>query len=86
MPLPCPICGSNEAIWEVPEPAQRSALKALFRPLEVLVQASNTFRGFGWNAFGLTARQRSEPVRASGRRLIKRWHCPTCGESGRQGA
>ncbi len=81
MPLPCPMCGSSEAIWEEPEPASRGFFKALLRPFEVFVGGSQS-RG----RFGLTASQRTEHVRGTGRRFIKKWHCPVCGEAGEQGA
>ena len=77
MPLPSPACGSDEAIWEEPTAAPRGFFKALFRPLEVFVQTKNNDRDFGINGYGLTAGQRTEMVRSSDRRFIKKWHCPS---------
>jgi hypothetical protein len=81
MALPCPMCGSWEAIWEELAPASRGFLKALLRPFEVFTGSSESR-----SRFGLTGDQRTQPIRASGRRFIKKWSCPVCGRSGEQTA
>lgn len=86
MPLPCPMCGSVQAIWEEPEPTSRGFFNALLRPFEVFYNFRNTSRQFGINGYGLTANQRTEAVRSSGRRFIKKWSCRVCGKSGEQTA